>query len=213
MPIVYHIDPSKPDELAIEKVISSLREGKVIIFPTETFYGLGVDIKNEKALEKIFSIKQRRPQNPLPVLIPDESFLKELTIDVPKMASILIERFWPGELTIVFRANSSVSSIISPQGKIGLRISSHPVALKITQMFHSPITCTSANLSGQSPSTAVEEIDFFLKERVDIIVDAGKTPGGSPSTVLDITCYPPRVLREGKIGIEHLKVYIPDIIR
>ncbi len=183
--------------------------GKVIAFPTETFYGLGADAFHIKALERIFAIKGRAEKNPLLILIGERAWLPKLVQNIPPRAEELMERFWPGPLTLVFDALPSIPSILTAgTGKIGIRVSSHPVAQSLVKKMGRPITGTSANRSGQPSTRTAEEVWTALGDSVDGILDGGETRGGLGSTVLDISLSPPGMIREGALSQKELNPYL-----
>jgi L-threonylcarbamoyladenylate synthase len=195
------IDPEKPDAENLAEAVRILREGGVVAFPTETFYGLGADARNEAAVEKIFRIKGRDFKNPLPLIVATDRDVIPLVDEIPEAAQILMKAFWPGPLTLVFWASSSVlPRLTANAGKIGIRVSSHPVARLLAGMLGGPLTATSANLSGGPECSSAEAVMDALDGLLDTVVDGGATPGGKGSTVLDVTVFPPRILREGAIA-------------
>jgi L-threonylcarbamoyladenylate synthase len=201
MTLCLKIDPGKPDEEKLAKAVQVLREGGVVAFPTETFYGLGADARNETAVEKIFRIKGRNFRNPLPVIVADDGELIPLVEEIPAAATILMQTFWPGPLTLIFRAAPSVSSrLTGSTGKIGIRISSHPVARFLAAGLAGPLTATSANPSGGPECSSADAVIRALGDLPDAVIDGGATTGGAGSTILDVTVFPPRILREGAIA-------------
>lgn len=200
MPLVLKIDPDHLDQSAMERAVAILRSGGIIAYPTETFYGLGVDAENREAIEKIFQVKGRDFKNPVALIMGDEEPLPRFASYVPEYGRRLIERFWPGPLTLVLRATPAVSEVLTAgSGRIGIRISSHPVARSLAKMLEKPITATSANLSGLPECIAASEVIDQIGERIDAAVDGGITPGGLGSTILDVTGDAPVVLRAGVI--------------
>jgi L-threonylcarbamoyladenylate synthase len=194
------IDPVNPDGEKLAEAIRVLRKGGVIAFPTETFYGLGADARNEAAVEKIFRIKGRNFRNPLPVIVADEGDVSALVEEIPSAATDLMRKFWPGPLTLVFRAAPSVSSrLTAGTGKIGIRVSSHPIARFLAAGLAGPLTATSANPSGGPECSSAAAVIQALGDLPDAVIDGGATPGGAGSTILDITLSPPPILREGVI--------------
>jgi len=186
-----------PNEL--EKAAKIILRGGLVIYPTETFYGLGANALNKKAIEKVFEIKKRPLSKPISIIIADRSWLKELVVEIPKIAVTLMEKFWPGALTIIFKANPKLpSNLIAGTGKIGIRVSSHPVAQKLVSLANVPITATSANISGKPPPSNVKSISL---NRINFIINEGSAPGDISSTVIDITFTPPLILRKGKVKI------------
>ncbi len=194
------LDPENPDLRKIDRVVSIIREGNIVVFPTETFYGLGTDAMNPKAVDRIFEIKGRDAKNPIPLIIGDPCHLITLIDELPDPGRILIKYFWPGPLTIVFKASSAIiPALTAGTGKIGIRLSSHPLASLISRKLSGPITATSANISGTPEATTARQAAERLAERVGFIIDGGVTPGGKGSTVLDISAGTPRILREGAV--------------
>lgn len=200
------IDPSNPDMALISEAVRIMRKGGVIAYPTETFYGLGADGKNVQAVEKVFLIKGRNFKKPISLIIGVHSDLTGLVEEMSDTARLLMERFWPGALTLVFRASSNIPSrLTGGTGKIGIRISSHTIATVLTQTLFSPITATSANLSGEGECSSAAEVIQCIGNRIDAVIDGGPTPGGIGTTILDVTVHPPVVLREGVIPISLIK--------
>jgi L-threonylcarbamoyladenylate synthase len=200
MALFLKIDPGKPDEEKLAEAVRTLLEGGVVAFPTETFYGLGADARNEAAVEKIFRIKGRNFRNPLPVIVANNRDLVPLVEEIPATAKILMQTFWPGPLTLIFRAAPSVSSrLTGGAGKIGIRVSSHPVARFLAAGLAGPLTATSANLSGGPECSLANAVIRTFGDLPDAVIDGGPTPGGAGSTILDVTVSPPRILREGAI--------------
>ena len=181
-----------------------LLSGGVVAFPTESFYGLAVNPMDEQAIGRLFSLKGREPDQPILLLIPLMISLDLYAAEIPEIARTLIKRFWPGGLTLLFKAMPCVSpKLTAGTGKIGLRLSGHTLATALAGSINSPITGTSANVSGHPACrTAMEVYDYF-KEGV-LILDAGETAGGRGSTILDVSVIPPRIVREGMITIEEL---------
>lgn len=202
MPEVLKIDPRNPDIALVTKAVHILEEGGVIAYPTETFYGLGADGSNDKAIERIFHIKGRYSRSPISVIIGETSDLKNLVQEIPENAVRLMEKFWPGALTLVFRASQNVSPLLTAgSGKIGIRVSSHRIATALVKALHRHITATSANLSGARECTSVHDVIECIGYQIDAVVDGGPTPGGAGSTIIDISTTPPVILREGTISL------------
>lgn len=194
------IDPVNPEPARISSVAESLRQGQILAYPTETFYGLGADARNEAAISKLFSIKGRDFSNPIPILIGTEEELEGLVAEVPEAAKRLIHVFWPGPLTLIFRASKKISPRLSAHtGLIGIRISSHPIARSLTRSLGAPLTTTSANLSGGKESKTAQEVAHSIGPLLDGIVDGGSTPGIKGSTIVNIAVNPPKILRVGMI--------------
>lgn len=200
MPYLLKTDPEKPDATFIEEVLRILKAGGVIAYPTETFYGLGCDSQNEKAVEKIYQIKGRLFTSPLSVIVGNMNDAFSLLQDIPPSGHRLMEKFWPGPLTLVFTASPKVlPRLTAHTGKIGVRISSHPLAAMIAATLARPITATSANITGAKESVSADEVIQNFGNSLDAVIDAGPTSGGKGSTILDMTVNPPVLLREGVI--------------
>lgn len=179
-----------------------IRSGGVIGYPTDTFYGLGADPANAAAVRRIFEIKGRKPDQPVIVLLPDRSRVAEWAAAVPRSAERLMDRFWPGPLTLVFRAGARVlPELTGGTGTIGLRVPGREATRALLRGLGTALTGTSANRSGgENPRTA-EDVLRELGDRVDLVIDGGVSAEELPSTVVDVTSEPPRVLRQGVIDI------------
>jgi L-threonylcarbamoyladenylate synthase len=194
---------------AIQEAAQVILAGGVVAVPTESFYGLAVDALNENAIERLFAAKRRREDNPVLILIPSRESLSRYVTGVSEKARKLTERFWPGGLTIVFFADPILpSSLTAGTGKIGVRLSSHPVPTELAKVLESPITGTSANRSGQPACSTAEELMEAVGKDIDLILDGGQTTGGKGSTVLDVTVDPPLVLREGIVSRDELSPFV-----
>lgn len=193
----------------LEEAIRAFKSGGVIAYPTETFYGLGVDPFNPKAIENLFRLKGRPGDRPVSLIIAGRAALAGLADEVPGAAERLIERFWPGPLTVVFKAHGQIPSILTANtGKIGLRASSSPAAMRLVSALDSPITATSANPSGEKPPKTAKEVLDYFDGRLDVLMDGGVLPGRLGSTVVDVTGAGLRVIREGEIPLDEIfKVY------
>ena len=189
-------------ESSIMKAVRIMEEGGVVAYPTETFYGLGADIGNPQALEKIYTIKGRDFSKPISIIIGDREDLAKFAKDITPAAEILMDRFWPGGITLLFKASQDVPrKLTAKTGKIGIRLSSNPVATLLAKSLSGAITATSANRSGRKECVSVEEVVDCIGENLDAVIDGGKTPGGAGSTIVDATVDPPVVIREGVIPL------------
>jgi L-threonylcarbamoyladenylate synthase len=184
----------------VDKAIDILKNGGIVAFPTDTVYGLGCDAFNVAAVEKIYAVKQRPRNLPLPVLVSGEDQLSEIVADVTDMARCLIRSFWPGGLTLLLPKKANLPDIITAgQDKVAVRVPNHVVPISLIRGLGSPIIGTSANISGKpSPVTAVE-VEEQVGKGVDLIIDGGRCPSGLESSVVDVTGEKPIVLRQGVI--------------
>jgi len=190
----------------INKGVSILRAGGIAAYPTDTVYGLGASASLPRAVERIYEVKERPLNMPLPLLLSDVSQITGVTESVPEIAWSLIHAFLPGALTLVLKKSSSVPDIISGGGTtVAVRIPDHPVPVALVEGLGAPIVGTSANLSGKASPLTAEDVHSQLGSKVDFIIDGGRCPGGKESTVVDVTGETPMVLREGAISREELK--------
>ncbi len=195
------VDPRAPKPAAIRRAAEVIRGGGVVCFPTRCLYGLAADAFNAAAVERVFEIKQRPPEMPLLVLISRTEQLAELAERVPQAAQFLMQRFWPGRLTLVLDARPGLPErLTAGTGKIGIRLAATPVARALAEAVVQPITGTSANLSGISGCRQIGELDARIARQVDLILDGGPLKGGVGSTVVDVTGAAPSIIREGEVS-------------
>lgn len=185
----------KADEVNIKEVLKILDHGGIIIYPTETLYGIGAKYNNRKALKKVFEIKKRPSEKSFPLIV-DLKHLNLVAEYIPSVAKKLIEKYWPGPLTIILPARKNLSQIIKKNGKVAVRMPGESFALKLIKESPFPITATSANISGYPAADCIETVLKYFKEDIDLIIDGGKLPG-IPSTIVDVTVQPPEILRQG----------------
>ena len=205
MTLRFKIDSTQSLKEGVSVGAETILRGGVVALPTESFYGLSVDATNAQAVDKIFAIKKRGPELPILILISSVVELAKYVIAVPPAAKQLGKRFWPGGLTMIFESAPILpSSLTGGTGKIGIRISSHPVARVIQKALAVPITGTSANISGTPPCTTADQVLECLGTEVDLVLDGGPTQGKNPSTILDVTVDPPLIVREGMIRAEEI---------
>jgi len=196
---------SPVDEITAE-ALQILKKGGIVAYPTESFYALGVMANNETAVTKLYKLKKRPFEKAMPVIVGNYEVLKTIVKSIPPQAEKLMENFWPGALTIIFDAIDGLPELLSGRtNKIAVRIPGKSFALQLAKAANFPITATSANPSGKLPAQKPEEVINYFGEGIDLIIDGRKTPGGKPSTIIDVTVVPSKVLREGSISSEQLK--------
>jgi L-threonylcarbamoyladenylate synthase len=189
-----------PADLAAAAVM--LRGGGLVAFPTETFYGLGVDAFQAEAVARVFRAKGRPADKPLLVLVDSLEMAARVVASIPELARRLIARYWPGALTLIMPARPEVpAALTAGTGSVGVRIPGHTLARALVTAAGQPITAPSANRHGAPPPCTANEVVAGLGDRVDLVLDGGPTPGGPPSTVLDLSAGPPRVLRAGAVTL------------
>ncbi|UCG22418.1 MAG: threonylcarbamoyl-AMP synthase [Deltaproteobacteria bacterium] len=206
MPLILKVekDPAR-SEAAIRQAARLIRNGTVVAFPTETFYGLAALATDQRAISKLFLLKRRAIQKSLSILLASldelDNWIEDLTSDARHLAA----SFWPGPLTLVFAAGKKLpTNLTAGTGKIAVRISSHPVAQALVEAVGAPITATSANRSGSPSCRSSEEVLSQLGSELEAILDAGLTPGGKASTIADVTTRPPKILRIGAIAAQEV---------
>lgn len=199
---VITIDPANPSPVGLAQAAEALASGALVLCPTETLYGIAADVDNPAAIERLAGLKGRGDDKPFGLIIPHLSALDQLVREVPPSAQALMERHWPGPLTLVLLARPGLHPrLVSDPGKVGLRLSPHPVAGALARALGRAITATSANPAGAPAPARVEDIDPAIAAGVDIILDAGPCAGGPASTVVDCTSDPPEVLRPGAVKL------------
>lgn len=192
------------NELAI--AVKLLKEGKLIVFPTETVYALAGDARNLAAVQQIFALKERPINQALSVLLAKEHLLDKWARDIPLVAEKLAQHFWPGPLTLILHKEKSVlTELTGGQDKIGLRVPDHPIAQAILNSFGSGLAAPSANRSSHLSPTQIEHVRQEFDNELELIIDGGPCAIGIESTIIDVTFDIPRILRLGAISLEQLK--------
>jgi len=206
MPQILKVKSSNSEswENMVAETQKVLKGGGVIAFPTDTFYGLGANPYNTKAVDKIYAIKGRHPNKPLLLLIDSIKKLDDLTEEISEAGTQLIESFWPGPLTMLFKPKSTIPKNITTD-LIGIRQPGNPITRRILAKLNFPLTAPSANISGEDPATSAEQVRNRLGSKVDLILDAGICIGGEPSTLVDTTQTPVRLIRAGAINFKSIQ--------
>jgi len=189
----------------IDQAVAILRAGGLVAFPTETVYGLGADAGNPEAVRKIFIAKGRPAEHPLIVHLASAAQLPEWAMAIPESAYELAAAFWPGPLTIILQRASRVpDAVTGGQTTVGLRVPSHPLALRLLHAFKGGLAAPSANRFGRLSPTTAEHVRQELGDRVDLILDGGPCPVGLESTIVDLSAGKPRLLRPGGVTVAQL---------
>jgi L-threonylcarbamoyladenylate synthase len=197
---VVHVDPAAP-AAALEQAAAVLRADGLVAFPTETFYGLGAAALRPAAVRRVFEVKGRPEGKPLLVLVDSVAMADQLAASISPRARELMARHWPGALTLVLPARPEIPvEVTAGSGTIGVRLSAHPVAHALVSALGAPVTAPSANPSDQAPPTTAAAVVAYFGDEA-LVLDGGPTPGGEPSTVLDVTVDPPRLIRAGAVRI------------
>ena len=185
----------------VENGISILKQGGLVAFPTDTVYGLGAGAKLLQAVEKVYQVKRRPCDRALPLLLADISQISEVAYPVSRVAWLLARTFLPGALTMVLPKSKSVPDIVTGGGNtVAVRVPAHPVPVALARGLGTPIVGTSANISGKPSPLTAGEVSGQFGDRIELIIDGGRCPGGRESTVVDVTGKVPLVLREGAIS-------------
>jgi L-threonylcarbamoyladenylate synthase len=196
---------SRPMRDAVEAAERALARGGVGVFPTETFYGLGcpaVGPHARDAVERVVAIKGRDASKAMPLIAADREAVLRVARDVPAAALALMDRFWPGPLTLVLPAVAGLPFALAPEGEVGVRVSPHPLALLLARAAGGVLVATSANLTGRPPVVRVADLDSGVSRAVDFVLDGGDTPGGAPSTVVRVCADGTlEVLRPGAVAL------------
>jgi L-threonylcarbamoyladenylate synthase len=195
---ILRIDPH--ESKAPRRAVEALRRGEVLVYPTDTIYGLGCRIDDDRAVRRIYEIKNRPAMEPLPVLLADPVQVDDYAREISPVARRLISRFWPGPLTLVLRRSARIPSVVAGGGDtVALRVPGHPLPRALVRELGVPIVGTSANSHGMPSPVTAQQAVFDLGDRVDMVLDGGRAPLGRESTVVDATGDLPRIIREGAL--------------
>ena len=203
---IIQIDPGRPEDEKIEKAVSLLRNGKIVAFPTDTVYGLGVNAEDTLAVDKLYKIKKRAKSKPFVLFLArKESFIYFAEV-ILLSAQKLVNKFWPGPLTLLFKANKAApANLVSKEGKIGMRFPDHPIPNSITEKGGLLLATTSANFSGAVSPSIPQQLSKALANNIDLVLEGGEALIGKESSVVDVTHLPPRLLREGSLSSQEIE--------
>ena len=205
------VDPVNPESDIIDRAGKIIQNNGVVIFPAKCLYGIAANALNEKAVEKVFQLKQRPLNNPILILLPDRDLLPDLVKSIPKSAEKLMDAFWPGNLTIIFEAKGHIPQLLTAgTGKIGVRLPLHPVAKALVESVEFPITGTSANLSGQNGCNRTSQLAPSIIDPADLVLNAGVLKGGTGSTIVDVTALNINIIREGEVSARKINKILAD---
>ena len=197
----------------IDSAVEILKEGGVLAVPTDTLYGLAASAFNVDSVERIFTMKGRPVAMAMPLLLAGPDDLSQCAVDVPEYSWSLMDRFWPGALTLVFRKSDRVPDIVNAgRETVALRVPDHPVPRAIARGLGHPITGTSANRSGNKALATAEEVRQEFGDEIDLVVDSDTPLVGLASTVLDLTASVPTILRIGAVDVEAIRAVCPQVV-
>jgi len=203
--------PSYPPE-SITQAARILRDGGVALFPTETVYGVGADIRCAESVGRVFALKKREPSQPLMAHCASPVQMLEYVAEVPQWVQPLISRFWPGPLALIFRSSEKVPPVVTGGGQtIGIRMVGHPAVRDLLEELGAPIAGTSANLHGEPATSLFAAVSPALLGQVDVALDAGLCGRDIPSTVLDVTLKPPRIVRVGAVSVQEIEAVVGHV--
>jgi release factor glutamine methyltransferase len=202
---VFHVDPENPSAEVINLAASVLRDGGVVLFPTDTVYGIGALVTKCYGASELFDIKMRPLTKTVPWLVEDDCALDRYGVDVPAYAHALAKRYWPGELTVVVKASDLVPrDFRDERGTVALRCSGHEVVQELIRAAGGPIATTSANTSGVAPVARFDQLEDRILAAADVVIDGGEAHIGVQSTIVDCTGVDPVVVREGAVPADEV---------
>ncbi len=205
------LDERAADVPGVKDIAAALLAGAVAAYPTETFYALGAAALSKRGIDRVFRLKKRDPSKPLSFVVSDMDMVRDVVSSLPPAFMVLAAEFWPGPLTVVLPAAAGFPErLLGPGRTIALRIPPPAWLRSLVREMSEPLTATSANLSGERELADPAEVRTLFDGRVDLIVDGGPTPGGRPSTIVDLAGDRPRILREGAIPGTRIEALLRD---
>lgn len=201
------------DTRALPAALQALRCGKIIVLPTDTVYGVGCTLWDARAIARLYSAKRRPEELAIPVLVAEAKDVYQVARDLPPTFEVLARRFWPGGLTLVLPRQLRVPAILSAgRDTVAVRLPDHAFTRELIRAAGGALAVTSANISGQPAPCTAQEAAAALWGRVSVILDGGLCPMGTASTIVDLTAFPPHILRQGAIPYEALREALPDLL-
>lgn len=211
--LILKVNPHNPEATKIQAAAKIIKKGGLVAFPTETVYGLGADALNAEAVLALFKAKRRPLDNPPIIHVADKTEVAPLVKAVPKKAELLMEKFWPGPLTLIFKHSTKMPHVTTAGlDTVAVRMPNHPVALALIKTAQRPIAAPSANLAGKPSPTTAQHVYDDLNGRINAILDGGAANIGVESTVVDLSTNQPMLLRPGGTPFETLKAVLPDLV-
>jgi L-threonylcarbamoyladenylate synthase len=201
-----HVDVDRPEPPLVAAAAEAIRHGRIVAMPTDTLYGLAVDPFSADAVARVFALKGRGTDRAVPLVAADVEQIAATLGMLPMLARLLAARFWPGPLTMLMPAPERLPrDVTGGTGRVGVRVPAHAVTRALCAASGTPLTATSANRSGQPATNDPDQVASALAAGIDVLLDAGITPGGAPSTIVDVTDTTPRVIRQGAISWESIQ--------
>jgi L-threonylcarbamoyladenylate synthase len=208
------VDPESPQRDAIQEAAKWILAGGIVALPTDTLYGLAADPCSAEAVARVFVVKGRMAERALPLIAADATQVATHLGRLPAGAHCLAERFWPGPLTLLVTAPPGLApAVTGGTGRAGVRVPRDHVAREICRACGRPITATSANVSGEPATSDPDRVERTLGDRIDLLIDAGMTPGGAPSTIVDVTGAEPVLVRAGAISWDEIQAWLDSEYR
>lgn len=209
---ILKLSEDNQDKPLLQRAAQIINRGGVIAFPTETVYALGVDAMNEQAVQRVFHLKKRMSGKSIAIFLPKLQDLKRFVKEITPSANKLIKELWPGPLTLIFRYKSSqMTYLTGKEGKLGVRVSSSDFVQTLLRLTGTPLTATSANLSGKPEPVSAEQVLNYFDGKIELVINGGNSDCATPSSVVDVSEKIPILLREGRIPYEILKKVVPEL--
>jgi L-threonylcarbamoyladenylate synthase len=203
------VDPESPQRDAIQEAAKWIRNGGLVALPTDTLYGLAADPFSAGAVARVFAVKGRAAERALPLIAADAAQVAAHLGRLPPAGQRLAERFWPGPLTLLLAAAPALApDVTGGTGKVGVRVPADAVARAICAEAQRPVTATSANVSGEPATPDPDQVERTLGDRIDLLIDTGTTPGGAPSTIVDVTGTGAALVRAGAISWDDIQAWL-----